>query len=462
MRNIAKSVLALVLSLTILVGPCFAADLGEGDISEAFSADMSMVEYATKNEVLNALNKLFGNNDPDGDLFQNTEVATYRFFLDKWCEMSQNQFFYKAEDGNYIYPMEDAPGFLTQEEWLVLTADLDAFIPNTVVLNTCSKGKFAHYALGEFYNFDFKTSEEYFTFVYLFAPELSKIIEEDGLDEAVEYWLSPSEDYHSSFMHHEASIIMHELQHEASARRCNLFRGREYCSDKSWVVYWGIYGVMKDITYFDPVKEDFVSLKQVGIFKDHEPYYTDAVPERVKELWEPYFEYGTASHDKGLPGILQEWSSAAVGLRMEAVLVSMNRPFICMMGMADDALFWKAYMMSYLAWSKDNDPQMYERFLNDFDTLELIVDLGIFCQYQLDTCKEITETTSYRVAKEWAESEVVESEWEEVLSTYQKMSSKRDSGPWAAIKNGVATYRNTWISGVGQLAACASELLHVA
>ena len=85
MRKIGKSILAFILSLTILVGPCFAADMGGGDISEAFSVDMSTVEYATKNEVLNALNKLFDCNEADGNVFPETEGATYGFFFDKWC-----------------------------------------------------------------------------------------------------------------------------------------------------------------------------------------------------------------------------------------------------------------------------------------------------------------------------------------------------------------------------------------
>lgn len=462
MNKVGKALLSFALAAAILVGPCFASELtlDEEDVSAAYT-DNVPEEYVSEVYVYNMLRRLFGVRGGEDNPFSDTETASYRFFLDQWCELSQNQFFYKAADGDYVYPLGDVPGFLSESEWSALTADLDAAIPKSIVQNTCSKGSFARFILEPDFCFDFQTAEEYKSFVYLFTPEFIKIIEEEGMDEAIEYWLYPMDDYHTQFMHHEASIIMHELQHEACAKRCGLFYGREYLPG-AWRVFWNIYGVMKDICYFDPIKEDFVTLKQIGRYKNHEGYYSESVPSDVKELWGSYFMPGAESYEKGLTGVVQEWASAAVALRMENILVSMNQPYISMMGMADDALFWQAYAMSYLAWVKENDTRMYENFIKDYDTLELIVDLRTFCQAQLDSCKDIMETHSYKVAKEWAESDVAAKEWEEVVSAYQGLREKRENSAWTALQNGMTTFGNAWISGVGQLATCASELLHVA
>lgn len=221
------------------------------------------------------------------------------------------------------------------------------------------------------------TKESFESFVDNMTPEYKDFITE--CDSGFTFWLSKLLPINTAFIKksNDIGVILHELQHEWSARLSSIFKQRRFLTDKLMVDY--LY--KPNIFYwYDPLSDLWVSCDTTSTLEKSSSFIiSDFVPENIKDidLYEMYTSREMASNNWGLPGILMEFSSCLIEsdvMNTCYCLDGYNKVF-SNGNVAKNNLFWMSFTGSYIAGLKELYSEEYDKLLSNNILINLIGDL---------------------------------------------------------------------------------------
>ena len=433
MRNITKSLtiallIALCLVFTTIPVLAFSGTPDELGITIA-ELDERLYELFPENFVVEGVER---DRDP-----ASAESLTVRRFLEEYIWRSRGfAVVYDMSKGEETFwnAMAGSPYFLTEQEWLSLTNDLDDTISAAQADSFLNKVK----SLLNMLPSKPLDAEKAVTFTEQFVPELAPIFDMEETEEAVDFWLHLNDGDETTDVPRLCDIV-HELQHERAARMRGTYRGR---GSNDSIYYVAENGLSKnDQWYFDPLTGEYVTLPMQG------PYVPmaaaeDIIPEALRSKWDCYLDGGIG--DKGIYNILKEWSSYAVGLRMELAQAAVNYQLSHVFDDACTPYFCKGFAVAYFRGIKADYHEYYEALMADTELMTLMVHLDTYCEQLFNQFSPLFAQKD-STEKRWTETEEMQEQWAEILQASKCFRDVAQDSPYTSAIYAAASHG--WMVG---------------
>jgi hypothetical protein len=322
--------------------------------------------------------------------WENTAAtATVSDFLSELTASDKGRFI-RLDNGKFLYPAEDSM-WLSSQEWTQLTKQLNQPVSLATVRVLLQRTKAASDFLWNHYTPLSYTA--YSETIDAFFPEFSKIIVSNQA--AVKYWLNTDANcttYDSSHFH----ALLHECLHEQSARMSGVF-ARRYAQSSIWAVEWQAKPPV--MYYYDLETRSWngVTLQDVPAANSLLSGASDAVKKSV--YYSEYTKDNTVSNDYGIYGMLQEFCSAAVDLRVEIVSSSLTYHF---QKISEDQFqeyyWWKGAILHYLDALSTADSKAYNKLVQDKALMNLLNDTFSYTEHQFSMALIKTDSSETTVA----------------------------------------------------------------
>ena len=295
------------------------------------------------------------------------EPVTVREFLmmfsDSWS-LSKRPI--EEIDGKLYYIAKDT-SVISEEEWDYFITQLDRPIMLSEANILCERGKTAKKEIDFLFgvhNFEeaLSISENYFSFIY-------ELVEKN--EDCLSYFLDFDADIRS-INYSDFARAIHEMQHEESATLSQTFKGRRKTSDM-WYIDWS--RKPRTFYYMDITNGEWVDSISINM-----PYTSrlcsSRYPENIREdsFVKLYaLDSYSVSNIYGLQGLLQEFCSYALQSKIEIISYSLdiNNPTTSRLGW-NKYLIMKVMVIDYIQYLKEENIELYERFMRDTDIIRMI------------------------------------------------------------------------------------------
>ena len=400
-----KWVLCIVIGFVLLSVPSVygienSIELFTNEEKELVFEDLDLDYIATKKDGLDLLYK----NSPDilrGDIKKLNETFLTSEELLSILEMSTNRV---VKRGNtYYYPYVDNL-FLSEEEWMKLVENKDKYISYatlSVLKKRLEESKTELNSLKVLQDLD-----TFYKIVETYLPEMHPII--DGMENSVDCWLPKEKDGKLITYSCDIENILHELQHEVSARKSHVY-DRKVDRDTTKTVYWsGIPNTMYDYNLMD---EDWVEIKRVPQIPKTVTI-KDKIPTEIHDdiLYKTYvIKEDSLSSMIGVYGMLQEFSSYVIDLRTEYVFsnIEYNQKSV-FNSTVKNIYFWESLILTYLSEVEKSSPKYYNKVISDKDFIDLMYDLMVYSRVQLQYANITYQSIELQNMKNWFYSKDVQ------------------------------------------------------
>jgi len=328
------------------------------------------------------------------------EYATVEDFLYLFI-LKYSQRFISYNGEQFLYPAEDSM-WLSTDEWTYLINHIDEPIRRSSVLIILERTqKSIDYLQSRFLP---DTYERYKEIVDAFYPEFSPFVAENK--EAVEFWIKPfSPTGSSNYLKTYFSTLLHELQHEISAKKSNTFDKRGIVGS-SWAVY-----SRKPATYYyyNIAEKEWVAIDPVSVPNSSSligKCASDAV--KSTSLYQQYYGGSSSANNWGLYGMLLEFASSEITLRADVLSTSIGYHYKEVPALTQElCFFWEGSVLHYLAGLKEQKPEIYEDIMADTQLLQLIQDFCSYTKEQLYLAPSVNkDSDSLKVIRDWANDNV--------------------------------------------------------
>lgn len=332
------------------------------------------------------------------------QYATVYDFLYLYMEQYGQRFVTYTGDA-FLYPAGDSM-WMSADEWAYFVDHIDTLIRRSSVLIVLMRTQQCEDFLRARHIPD--TYERYKEVVDAFYPEFSDFVDENR--EAVEFWIKPfSPTGNQSYIKTYFSTLLHELQHEISAKKSNTFDRRAVVNN-SWAVY-----SRKPSTYYyyNVAQKEWVSIDPISV-PASSSMIDPSTPEAMKNtmLYELYYSGNSSSNNWGLYGLLLEFASSEITLRTDVLSTSIDYHYDKVPALTQEmCYFWEGSVLHYLAGLQEKKPEAYAQIMEDKQLLQLIVDLSSYTKEQLLLAPSIDlDSDTLGITKNWAHDDVAKAQ----------------------------------------------------
>lgn len=291
-----------------------------------------------------------------------TEICTTGEFLDMLETSLDGRFFHRSGSG-FVCPTVNS-WWMSDAEWDALTSDLSAPMTRGTALTMAIRIARVCATMDAVPAPD--TVENFMKITNVFCPDyLTELVYPCG--DAVEYWYNCG-----SFKPSKYTAALHEIQHEANARKSDVFIKR--CANgNSWAI--NSYISLQDNWYFVPKTFGWVNLS----FDKNIPSAAFVVRDMPlvcgQAGYGKYITGNAQSSTLGICGMLDEFSSTLTELRIGTVMASMGYEQYKTVDTNDlfAYYFWCGATLSYMDGLKSSYPDQYNKLISNSAFVNLLV-----------------------------------------------------------------------------------------
>lgn len=374
----------------------------------SYAAELEEAENgATMNYIITQLNELTGK---DNELLKDDTEATVEDFLHEFASMTGKRYIrYNGE--RFVYSSGDSM-WMSEEEWNELIQNYNEVIS----IDTVDKIIDQTYASNDFIKTHHipDTYERFKDMIDGFYGEFSDIIDE--YPNSTKYWVNKSCET-GFYDPTDFAAIIHELLHEISARKSDSFVARGEDS-RGWYVRTD--SNPSQMFIYNVPEQEWVEFDAIKVPMSN--YLIDEVPEAVKESkwYKTYLTGETSSNTKGIWGIMQELQSSVATLRTDVISGSIQYHFDELLDeRIADFYFWHGTILHYLSGLKENNPETYEKLINNDDFIDVVYELLNYGKSQTwELGVKILEDETCIAIKSWAKDDEAIAQFNEIASIY--------------------------------------------
>lgn len=356
--------------------------------------------FITLEEVAKDLGEIFKNTSYN--IIEKEKEATYKDIINIIYYFSDGKFFTINKNFDYVYVLENT-AWLSDKEYLFIKENFENKIPR-YIYNILKERTIE--ALNILNNNQLLNYEEYLEFCNFFLPDYVSFIV-DGKAGA-EYWLKNLE---KDGIVDDIGNVLHELQHELSARKSHIFRGRRYKKTAFYVDYTSRPSV---IHYYDNLKNVWTKSNSDYLPQSH--ILMINAPEAIQSLYhyEFYVEDDYLVSDIwGINGIMTEYCSYAINMKIETIFENLNyNDIVYSYYVSEFQYFWKGFVLEYLNELKETNFSQYKRLLNNKDFINIICNTIDFGDQQVSYSNSINYNWNDGIACiNWTEQDYMKEQY---------------------------------------------------
>lgn len=349
------------------------------------------------------------------------QPATVYDFFYEFVTRYKSRFIYYNGD-TFLYPAGNSM-WMSAGEWAYLMKHIDSQIKRSTVKIIVNRTENCLSYIKSHHIPD--TYQRYEDMIDAFYPEFSQLVKDN--QSAVEYWLNPLPSSSVSIYNTtDFSAVLHELQHETSARKSNVFQKRRVESDR-----WSVYYSSKPSTfyYYDVTTKEWLSAKGATL-PASASLMGKSVPQDIKDssLYKHYISGNVSSNEWGFYGMLFEFCSAEIDLRTEVISASLRYHFTELSSHTQEmCYFWEGAVLHYLACLQEKNPDAYSKIMQDQTILILLDNLFSYTREQISLSRRVDRDEEMLMMKRWAEDEVAQIQREEIANRINSESTSSAS-----------------------------------
>lgn len=320
-------------------------------------------------------------------LYQDSdELATVEMFLKnfinyldgKIIDYQNNEFIYFA--GNSMWMSNDEwKKFLLNLDGNITYGDVYVFFKRTESLYAFTKKQFIP-----------KDFDAYCAVINNLFPIFNDLIEEDI--KATKAWFDIMQNKKgntTTWRTDAISNIIHELQHEISAKKSGVFTKRGINSDGKYSVSWK--ELPEVFWYYNPLKQEWISIDTNDTLPNSEGMGR-FLNKEIKNigLYKNYISNKTsASNNYAIYGMLTELISYSLELRMYAIASNYTYMDSYVSNHYKETTgFMISSILQYFQFLKETQPYMYKQLMKDTNLKNLILDTMCYIEESYRMVKE--------------------------------------------------------------------------
>ena len=323
------------------------------------------------------------------DFNKSYEKATFKDFLIDFIGGEKAGIIIE-KNGEFFYPFKNSK-FLSDEEWKFILLNLDKNITfgDGVVFLERYKNFVESLSLTSY----IKDSEYYKEVVNSYFPEFNTLIEYD--ENILKNWLDLTIEKNGNTVTYRSDTvfnIMHELQHEISAKKAGVYKTSGKKNDGGYYVTWK--GKPEDFYYYNLKKGEWVSIKTTSVPPTRDIARFLSLEERDVSFYKNYVMSSTsASNNWGIYGLMTELISYSIDLRMSTIAASVNFIHNDVPSHYIEACYFEmATIFDYINHLKKHIPSLYKEVVNE-KMLELLIDTCLYNKESLNFIEKISNKT---------------------------------------------------------------------
>lgn len=423
MKRFLSMFFAIITVYSCGISTAFAADLQnqnqETMITNSNASEKeTLTNFEMKHIFLSYDPSFFAGKDVLGDLM---DTATNETFLKGLIRFTKNKYcFYDGRE--FVYPAGDSK-WLSKDEWDTLTTDLQAPISESTVRMVLERTQ----KMNSFWNQHetITSSDELMSLIRTCVPDLLPLVE--GNEDRLGEWIRLAREM-EPVTNYNCVTILHELAHELSAVKENVFKSRTI----NWAT-WSVQqsGRPSDFVYYVAKNQDWASVHASTIVRTKGLIDEESIPEYLKKQWYPstYFADRASSNLYGIYGVMDEFCSVALDVRMSTIYRSMlgtTNSYLDRL-IQSDYSWWRGVTLHYFAELENSSPIEYQNLMKNKELVQCVVDTISYCESQLNLIQddgtlfgeEITEWawTGEDVQKQWNQLDSLANQFEKSQET---------------------------------------------